>query len=461
MYLDKRYHLIVAFCICWGLICLPTESMADWIPYVRATISNEYDSNIFLDPQRKDYEGKSAGDYRLTVTPTIGLRNETEHQQFSGEYSPVFNYFHEHSDQNYLGHNLSLDYTRAITQHLSFFVTEGLIYSEEPEELSYTDYVDRDPNARMDTRSSHLDTTTAAGFTYQFGPEDALTLTYYDARINYTNSSDGPEGEGYGDNDDSVAYGPELELTYWFSQRHGLGLTYSWRRYDYEYEYSRKTQDIGLVYTYRYSPHMTIDLDYSIEFVQEYGPEGFDYHIHRLTAGFEKAFSSSWTLHASAGFWSRSNIDENGAMDYVGYDPDSEDSGFMGSLGLDYTWNHFHTTLSMEAGTRTAFNDYENRGFTEYRSISLSTSYDLSDRLGLYASAGYYHDLTPEMESGHDDRTETYRFSAGCNYLILPWLTSTLEYQYNESSETEIDDRPAGYEQHIIMFNLTASYEWL
>ena len=436
---------------------------ADWIPYVRGTVTNEYDSNIFLDPQRKDYEGNSAGDYRLTITPTIGLRNETEHQQFSGEYSPVFNYFHEHSDQNYLGHNLSLSYNRALTEHLSFFVTEGLIYSEEPEERSYTDYEysDRDPNARMNTRSSHLDTTTTAGFSYQFGPEDFFRFTYVDARINYTGSNDGPDDGGYRENDDSVAYGPDIDLTYWITRRHGLNFSYGWRRYDYEYDYSRKTQDIAFVYTYRYSQHTSLNLNYSIEFVQEYGPGGFDYHIHRMTAGFEKEFSPSWSMSASAGFWSRSDVDDNGAMDYVGYTSDSEDSGFMGSLGLTYTHDRFHSSVAMEAGSRTAFNDYENRGFTEYRSISLSISYDLTERMSMFGSASYYYDLTPEMEGSHDDRTETYRVSTGLNYLILPWLTSTLEYQYNESSETELDDRPAGYEQHIVMFTLTATYEWL
>ncbi len=448
------------FCFCLFLFALqallPRASHSDWIPFVSTTVGGEYDSNIYLDPERKDPDGDSAADFRTTITPTIGIRNEQEHFSFSGEYAPTVNLFMEHSDQDYISHNLGVSMEKALTQHLNFFIDESALYTEEPEQR-YGDRERRehaDPNARLRERTSHWDNTISTGFRYQFGPEDTVSLRYNDSRINYS-SGNGEE------NDDSVEYGPEIELSYWFNQQHGITAHYSWRRYDYEIDNSRKTQEGGFRYHYRYSPHLTLFLNYSLEFAQEYGEKGRDYYINRCTAGFDKQFSPSWRLSMNGGFWNRSDTDSDiQELTWGGWD--SSDSGFTGSLTLEYTYDRLHWTVTGEAGTMTAFNDYENRGFTEFRSISTSISYQLRERINAFASASYYHDLTPGgTEDGDDLRTETYRFSAGASYLILPWLTSAIEYQYNESSETETDDYPAGYQQHVIMLNFTARHEWL
>ena len=61
-----------------------------------------------------------------------------------------------------------------------------------------------------------------------------------------------------------------------------------------------------------------------------------------------------------------------------------------------------------------------------------------------------------------DHRTETYNTSISLEYLLREWLTCSVEYDYNDQSETQVSDLGSrGYNDHVFILRLSGSYDWL
>ncbi len=443
---------LITFVVFSGVVS--TDALADWIPYVRATVEQLYDSNIFLDPDGVHRPGANKSDFRTNITPGIGLRNETETQTFSAEYVFNYSYFVNNSDQNYAGHTGNFDFERQLGQHLRWYVHDSVSVSEEPRTDTY-DYVTVNYGRRR-----NLTNDGETGIEYAFGPENTVEFHYSDSRLDYL--SDGgarDELEARLGSDDSVTYGPGIELRYWFTLHHGIDLAYEWERTDYKIRASERRDHLDLGYTYRFSPHTSVRCDFILDYVDSKDPLLFDYKIYEATVGFSKVFSPVWSLDVHGGFYYRPSGDVPDLIE------SSDNEGFSGGFDLTYTQELWHITLSGEAGARIEYGDYNNRGYTPYRTISLDFGYDVTSRLRSYITASYDYEKSPDtlvaVVTG-ENRRETYDITAGLEYEILPWLHSRAEYGYSEESATDLSGQlPAGYKDHRFLISLTANYDWL
>ncbi len=433
---------------------------ADWIPYTRATLEQIYDSNIFLEPEGENRH-ESRSDFRTNISPTIGIRNESQFRVLSFEYAPSYSYFARNTNENYLRQTLAFDFNQGISSHIYFYVHDSFDYNEEP----ISEYGEEQSTSVNYGRRKNIRNNGEGGFVYRFGPEDFFRIYYYDNRLLY------PDDSGYGrqDNriessDDSVEYGPGIQVGYWITQRNGVSFLYEWQRVDYEIRSSRRIDHLDAGYSYRWSPHTTLRIDYILDNVRTYGRLSPDYKIHQAAAGFEKMFSQSLSLTFLAGFYHRTMedtiLEEETDLD-IG---SSHNNGFMGHMAIRYTQSNWNVSLTGEGGVRLEFADYNNRGFTPYREISLDGHYYFSDRLHGFLSLSYTHEMSPDtlmalVEGDH--RTETYNVSTGVEYLLLEWLTCSAEYQYNDQSETQVSDlHLTGYNDHVFSIRFTATYDW-
>ncbi len=437
------------------LLCSGRPGHADWVPYTRATLEQIYDSNIFLEPEG-EHRHDSRSDFRTNISPTIGIRNETNLRLFSLDYNMTYSQFYKNSDQSYLGHNAALDYERHFSDRLLWYARDSVALSEEPESDTY-DYTSVNYGRRR-----NLTNTGETGIEYHYGPENLLRLFYSDSRLIYLNSHDNGNqhglGRGYG-SDDSVTYGPGLEASYWFNQKNGVLLNYTWERTDYEVSYSEKRDHLDLGYQHRWSPHTTLRADFILDYVDTYDPLLFDYKVYQATVGFMRIFSPMLEIDIYSGFYYRPSGDQ---PDYIS---SSDNTGYSGGMDVIYTQQHWNLRLSGEAGIRMEYGDYNNRGYTPYRSMSLDFTHDLTDRLHYYANISYDYEKSPDTGLAiiaGENRRETYNTTVGIEYLFLSWLTGTAEYQYNDESATQVsDEHLAGYNDHRFMLRLSATYDWL
>ncbi len=445
--------VMVGWFFVWILV--PPVASGKWIPFVRATIEQLYDSNIFLDPDGFHRPGANKSDFRTNITPAIGIRNETQAQTVSAEYVFNYSYFVNNSDQNYAGHTGNFDYERYLMEHLKFYAHDSVSVSEEPRTDAY-DYVTVNYGRRR-----NLNNDGEAGFEYAFGPENTIKIYYHDHRLDYL--KDYKYGTGIGErlgSDDSVTYGPGLEVQYWFNVQNGLSLSYQWERTDYEIRGSERRDHLDLGYTYRFSPHTSARCDFILDYVDSKDPLLFDYKIYQGTIGLSKVFSPSWSLDVYGGFYYRPSEDVPDEID------SSDNDGFSGGFTLTYTQEVWHLRLLGDAGARVEYGDYNNRGYTPYRSISLEFVYQLSDRLQLYVNGSYDYEKSPDITfqtlATGENRRETYDVSSGLEYHFLPWLSGKAEYEYSEESASEYSQKlPAGYKDHRCTISLTARYDWL
>ncbi len=443
------------------LLCSCRPGHADWAPYVETTLEQIYDSNIFLDPE--GYKGReSRSDFRTNIGATFGIRNQTRLRTLELEYTPTYSLFVKNGGESYLRHTAALNFLQHLSQHLFLYAKDNFDYNQEPSTSNYT----LQSTAVNQGRRKNLRNAGEGGLEYQFGPEDYLRIYYIDNRLIYPDESTSRSKGKFGvSNDDSVQYGPGAEIIHWINQRNGLDLIYEWQRVDYAVQPSRRIDHIDAGYSYRWSPYTTLRLDYIFDNVRNFGRLSPDFKIHQVQAGFEKIFSQSLSVNVMAGYYHRS-MTKSKLEKITNVTPDSsKNDGFMGHLDINYHRSHWHLNMSGESGVRLEFNDYNNRGYTPYRLINLNGSYDLTEKLQIFSSLSYTYESSPDTLRAlveKDHRTETYNASGGLKYLLLKWLTCTIEYNYNDQSETQLSKRDlVGYNDHVVLFRITAIYDWL
>ena len=430
-----------------------------WVPFASITLEQLYDSNIFLDPDDFHRPGANKSDFRTNIFPSIGLRNESEIQTFSAEYVFNYSYFVNNSDQNYAGHTGNFDFERQIAEHMRWYMHDSVAISEEPRTDTY-DYVTVNYGRRR-----NLTNDAETGLEYSFGREDRLRIYYADSRLDYLNGNDFTDGlhQALGA-DDSVTYGPGMEMDYWITLHHGLAISYDWERTDYKIRASERRDHLDVGYTYRFSPHTAIRSDFVLDYIDSKDPLLFDYKIYQATLGIMKIFGPSLSMDVYGGFYYRPSGDVPDSFDT------SDNEGFSGGLSLTYTQPVWHLTISGEAGARVEYGDYNNRGYTPYRSFSFEFDYSLTSRLRFYLNGSYDYEKSPDIGQAvvhnyNNTRRETYDTSSGFEYEILPWLHSRAEYEYSEESSNRISGGTrgglGGYTDHKCLISLSADYDWL
>lgn len=423
-----RVFILVVVAVLFSAI-----SWAEWRFLPTLELEESYDSNIDLSSDNE------TSDFITRLSPELRLEDVSATRTFAASYTMNLYNFNSHDENNYIGHEAELSWDQRLSRNLSWHIMDTYYRSEEPleEDPEYT-------GVRR-TRNEYSRNTVDTGFTYQFGQEDRVTVSYLDNRLQNTDP----------DIEDDVEYGPGLELEYWLTRSHGLLLGYSWSRIDYEdKEPSNEANEIGLGYQWRRSQHTVLHLDYGLVLFSSKAPaeeEGDDYNVQSIAAGFDHDFGPSWALSGFLGCFFF-NPKESGS-----------DEGPVYGLDLVRSFSRGSVTLSGEGGYRLDYSGAEAEGFTEYRGVSLSATYSMSPRTELYASTSYMYEKAeeerivspPEVSAG--GRDETWEASVGTSYEIFYWLTGAFELTQRERSSSEDDDE---YRDSLVLLRLRGTYEW-
>jgi len=399
------------------------NSWAEWRFLPALDLEESYDSNIYLSSDNE------TSDFITRLSPELRLEDVSENRTFAASYIMHLYHFDRHDENNYIGHSAGLSWDQSLSRNLSWHIMNTYFRSEEPleEDPEYTGV--------RETRNMYTRNSVDTGFTYQFGREDRVTVSYLDTRLQNRDP----------DIEDDVEYGPRMDLEYWLTQRHGLLLGYSWSRIDYEHDPSDQMDEIGFGYQWRWSPHTTLHLDYGLVLFSSKAPaeeEGDDYNVQSIAAGFDHDFGPLWTL--------------TGAFGYFFFNPKESESsdGPVYRLTLGRSFARGSVTLSGEGGYRLDYSGADAEGFTEYRGVSLSSAFSMSPRTELYTSASYMYEQAEEEER---TREEFWDVSVGMSYEISTWLTGIVELTQRERNSSDERDE---YRDSLVLLRLRGTYEW-
>lgn len=405
------------------LAFLPSALRAEMRYQVGAEIAERYLSNIYLSPDNEK------SDFITTPSLMGEIADETATRTLSARYLIGYNKFARYDENDYVSHLGELAWDQDLTERISWHITDRGYRSEEPAEE------DPEITTTRDTRSPYIRNALETGLSYQFGPEDRLTLSFADMRL----WNDDPEEE------DIISYGPRAVFDYWFTHRHGVTVTGSRDYTEYDDTPSNRMNSLGLMYHLRRSPHTTWHLGYDWEDFSSRDPEEMDYVVNDWTVGIDHAWSPAWGMGLSVGYYREEPE--------VG----SSNDGYSYTFSLSRAFVRGSFTIAGDGGHRAEFTEpvrkgEEQPGFTEYQGVSASFLYEPVRRVTCHAEAAYEHEKSTGGDSVTDD---TWMAGSGLAYLFRPWLAGGVDLMYESRTSSDPDDE---YDTFTALVSLTAFY---
>jgi hypothetical protein len=410
-----------------ALVCLPGQTLAqrqfEFIPSI--SVSETYDDNINLTNTNKE------SDYITTATPSLTLNVLTQDTNLGMTYAPSFVWYRDFSQNDTTRHLGRVNWDQQLSRQLSFNLTDTYLRSEDPLED------ETDLRALRTTRNKYWVNTGRAGLGYVFGAESRLDVGY------------GREDRKNDDVtfDNSKVQTPFAELTHWFNVRHGIALNYNYTDAKFTRDDGVPARDdftghaAGARYLHRFSQRTTAYLAYGYTTRDFEGLEE-DYDLHDGSVGLDHAFSPEYSISARAGYFIRVN------------DISDNQYGPTFNLALTRTFARGSVTIGGDGGWQVDYIDRDRTGFTEYYGGFARATYQVLERVGLYAGATYRQD-----KDDLDIKSRFFRGNFGVRWSFMRWFALSLDYAYaDRNSDIETDS----YTNNRVMLVLTASkpYRW-
>jgi hypothetical protein len=250
--------------------------------------------------------------------------------------------------------------------------------------------------------------------------------------------------------DDSTVQNPYANLTYWFDVKNGTELTYAYTdaqftRDDNLLAASDYTSNAaGIRYLRRFTPNSTayVGYNYSTFDYERILPQ--DFNVHSGLVGVDHSFSPEYTVSASLGYFIRVNeITDN--QDGPTYTASLIRRFARGSITVGGNGGWSYENLQQGVGLTS--------GFSQYYGGYVSGTYEILERVNIYAGLSYRHDKYTL------DSADYFRGNCGVRWDFLRYFFVALDYSYIDRSE---DLGLNEYTNNRIMLTFGASklYQW-
>jgi hypothetical protein len=442
----RLWFLLVAL----SLSCITSTGHADigdillrFQPYI--SVEETYDSNVNLTPDHEE------DDYITTIP--VGVRfstrrrsertmefrrpSATEEERYGVDldFRVIPTFYAKNTSDDYLALAGDLDTWYTWGRRLTFRARNSLIRSEEPLEQNYasTALPGQILLGSQNNRAIYYRNVFSPSLTYQFGRENNISFNYR----NNIYRNENPEFE------DSTEHYINPSINYWFGVRHGIFLEYGLDLGEFQ-DSPDMVGNMGRGrYTYRFNPRTSIFGEYTYQkrdFDSQTGTAAarVDYEIHTPALGFEYAFSRTFSVRASGGyFW---GIPETGSKEQAPY------------YDVVFTQRAQRTTytLGFQGGYIEDYFSADNQGFAKYNQVVGTVTHLLTQRASVTLSGRYQR---PEYVDGRIDNL--YGADGGVSYQLFRWLTLGLNFSYAQNASS---GEPDDYKDYRGTFRITAAY---
>jgi len=396
----------------------------------RLTVSEQYDDNVDLTPD------KERDDWITRIGPGVTLTILTEKTPIKLDYDFAYTYYAQDTSDDRVAHTLTLTGLEGlpISEHLTLDLSDQLYISDDPVEQ------DTEVTSVRRGRAKYYRNTATGSLDYIFGREDSLDVGFQHLLL----INDDPTVQ------DGQRYTPSAGITYWFNIHNGINLDFSYSRGLFDETEGAISDDYRqymgrATYTYRFSPRTQTTLFYNIDsfdYDEEVSTIQENYVVQSASLGVGHQFTEHTSALVSAGFWLRD------------LDAGDNDSGFLGTVNLTHALEKLTFNLDGSSGYDQQFLQAENLGFTRYYRASATLNYQPLEKLTAVLSGFYSRDEYRErvIEDRDDD---TWGGTAGLSYLLLPWLSTSLTYDYRQRDSTVSSE---DYTDNRVTFSLVAFY---
>jgi hypothetical protein len=393
--------------------------------HLSVTVQEEYNSNIYLTNSNREH------DFITNVSTGLTFSKAEKNYGIDLNFQLGYVFYAEHHDLNFLSIGPStFNAWYALAPRLTFRIRDYITRSDEGKEGLYSGSAQQDQfllSTVQGQKAIYIRNVVEPSIDYQFGKENHFSVLYRNNIYRNQNSQF----------EDSMENTINPKLTYWFDIHNGVTLDYYLTQGTYKRSPDQLINAVTPRYTYRFNPRTSIFGDFHFEW-QDFKSPGVDYYVYHPSLGIQYQFSPTLSGTAQVGyFW---EIPVQGG----------KTQGPSFNLSLAKSAEKTTYTLSFVGGYTEDYITAQNLGFTKTYAGYGTIKHQLTQR----TSVGLTGSLARE-EYSSDRKDWVWGIWGNASYLILKWLTGSLEVSYREDhSNIKINS----YRDYRGILKLTATF---
>ena len=396
-----------------GTVSTPTKGAHKIEVTPRISVKGEYNDNITL------LNENPIADYTTTVSPGLKISADSGSNGLELDYEFGWVKYHKNTSNDYIRHRGTLGLWQKIGSHLTFRLTDSYTKSND-----YLADINQFPVTQRvaNTLSAYQRNNARAALDFQFGPKNNFVVGYiYDILDN-----DDPSLE------DARQQGPFATLSYWFTQKDGLDLSYENFRYVYDQpDYYINWRDLDAhnmrgAYVHQFGVRTGGSLYYSLS-IRKSIDFPIQYEIHDVGASFDHSFSPSTSLSLGLGYYK-----PTGDTSLPG--TPALDPGVTSLIQFTKGFRRGSFSLGASTGWDDGLLEVIPRGFTKFGRAFGLFDYIPIENVSVFGGVTYRKnsyaneeiDILLNQATGDD----TYQGRCGVNWRFYRWFSLGLLYTY-------------------------------
>jgi hypothetical protein len=396
-----------------GTVSTPTKGAYRIEVTPRISVKGEYDDNVTL------LNKNPIADYTTTVSPGLKISADSGSNGLALDYEFGWVKYHKNTRNDYIQHRGNLEFWQKIGRHLTFQLTDTYIKSND-----FLADIDQFPVTQRvaHTLSAYQRNNARAALDFQFGPRNHFAVGY----IYNILDNDDPSLE------DAKEHGPFAALSYWFTQKDGLNLSYENVRYVYDQpDYYINWKDLDAhnmrgAYVHQFGVRTGGSLYYGLS-IRKSIDFPIQYEIHDAGASFDHSFSPSTSLSLGLGYYRPTG--DTSLPGTPGLDP-----GVTSSIQFTKGFRRGSFSLGARSGWDDGLIEVIPRGFTKYGGAFARVEYTPVENVNIFANGTYrknrYANEQFDIFQNQATEDETYRGRCGANWNFYRWFSLGLFYDY-------------------------------
>ena len=396
-----------------GTVSTPTKGAYRIEVTPRISVKGEYDDNILL------LNANPVADYTTTVSPGLKISANSGSNGLELDYEFGWVKYHKNTRNDYIQHRGNLEFWQKIGRYLTFELTDTYVKSND-----YLAAIDQFPVTQRvaHTLQAYQRNDARAALDFQFGPRNHFVVGY----IYNILDNDDPSLE------DARQQGPFATLSYWFTQKDGLDLSYENFRYVYDQpDYYTNWRDLNAhnmrgAYVHQFGVRTGASLYYGLS-VRKSIDFPIQYEIHDVGASFDHSFSPSTSLSLGLGYYK-----PTGDTSLPG--TPALDPGVTSLIQFTKDFRRGSVSLGARSGWDDGLLEVIPRGFTRFGGAFGRVEYTPVENVNVFANGTYrqnrYANEEIDILLNQATKDETYRGQCGVNWMFYRWFTLGLFYDY-------------------------------
>jgi len=423
---QKSYYLRLSAFICVLFLLSASPSFGFQTTFTpRLTISGEYNDNIFLTENNKEY------DYITSISPGITFEIFEKRYGASLSYAPSYVHYDKLSENDTWRQNASLSGWSDLSKHTKLTINDTFVRTEDPNS-------GEDPGIKEDTtirrnREPYYTNSSSLNLSHKFSEYDSIGFGYLHSFLE--NTDPGIE--------DNERHNPSVTYSHKFNPYLSLDTGASYTRGDFEVSDNFDNWNGSISLANKFTKYLSGSIRYS-HTIMDYRGNTEDYKVYDPSIGISYIIAEDTFISMNVGYFiqDRENSDDESGLT------------LNGSLGKTWEFKRGSINATGSSGYEESYFGSENLGFNRYYRAQASANYRIAKSLTGNISSSFRRNKYINQDDNRADRLKSAGAGLTFNPITIRWLHLSLNYSFNTLDSTINENN---YDENRVLLSITLS----